>query len=83
MAKFNVPVYLPDQTIVGSAETLYEIDRDRVSILIRLPRGSTVAQLFEEQLVGLSVLYMDVDRADEIQNKEGEETDDSKSSQPQ
>lgn len=73
MVKAHIPVYLPDRTQVGYAEI--ETVGNITHIDIQVPANSPLAELTKENLVGLSVMYMDRNQAEEIINKEGEETD--------
>lgn len=66
-----IPVYLPDRTEVGTAV----VDTSSGVATITLHGDSKIMELFKEDLVGLSVVYLDRNRAEEILTQEGEKTD--------
>lgn len=75
MAKKRIPVYFPDQTIMANAF----VENVENTAVITIQGNAKIVQFIEEELVGLSVMYMDQARAEEILNtetsEEGEETD--------
>lgn len=61
----SVPVYLPDRTIVGSAV----VDVKSGTAVITLQTDSSLAEIIQENLVGLSVIYMNRELAEDIHHK--------------
>lgn len=66
-----VPVYLPDRTQVGTAV----VNVEDGTALISIQGDSGLMALFRADVAGISIMYMDRNRAEEIQNKQGEKTD--------
>lgn len=62
----KIPVYLPDDTQVGTAS----INVEDGTATIKLKANSFVAELIQESLVGLAVVYLARDAVEEVQNKE-------------
>ena len=75
MTKFQgyIPVYLADRTIVGYAEV--EVQGEKTLINMELSSNGHIAELVKENLVGFSIMYMDRNRVEEVQNNQGEEAD--------
>lgn len=62
----KIPVYLPDDTRVGTA-TINVADGIAT---IKIQADSSVAELIQESLVGLSIVYLNRDAVEEVLNKE-------------
>lgn len=60
--KGTVPIYMPDDTVVGRAA----ISNDGHTILIHIPEGTALQGLISENLIGMSVIYMTNDARDQV-----------------
>lgn len=68
--KAHIPVYLPDNTVIGRAT----VDLESGVATIQIQSDSNLIELIQESLVGLSVVYMSREAA--VVPNEGEKTDD-------
>jgi hypothetical protein len=62
----RIPVYLPDNTQIGTATVNVEAG----TATIKIQSDSSLSRLIQESLVGLSVVYMDRDAVEAVQNEE-------------
>lgn len=61
--KTNLPVYLPDKTVIGSADVNIE---DGI-MMIQIRSDSNLAEFVAENLVGFAVVHLSDER---VENKE-------------
>ena len=73
--KGYIPVYLPDRTLAGQAR----ISDDGTHIEIEVPSGSPIAELMGDNLLGLSISYLDNEARDRVEehNKKENNVDES------
>lgn len=64
----QIPVYMPDDTLVGHA-TVNIADG---TATIKLKADSKVAELIQESLVGLSIMYFNREAVEAVLNKEND-----------
>lgn len=72
----TIPVYLPDGTVVGEVGD-YDITPTGIVVSIRFS-NDRVSELFRKDIIGLSVISLTdeaTEKIQEIQNKQGEQTD--------
>lgn len=58
--KTNVPVYLPDRTLIGSAD----INVEDGLMMVTIQSDSNLAEFMSEDLVGLSVVHLSEERVE-------------------
>ena len=64
----NVPVYLPDRTVIGMAT----INAEDGTAWIHIQSDCSLAKAFKQELIGLSVVYLDKEAANAVLNKEND-----------
>ena len=67
LTRVGVPVYLPDRTEAGTATIT--VEGASAHITIAVDSDHPLFCLFKEQLVGISIVYMNRDAAEAIVNE--------------
>jgi hypothetical protein len=75
VSSIRVPVYLPDQTKIGTAQ----VNVERGTAVISIQADSDLMELMVEDLIAISIMYLAKDRVHEIKEahiiERGEKSD--------